>query len=170
MIEQTKFHSVFSIEGINFTVITSANGIREIILNLDYGSKKLSESIPVKPDDLNMHGIYSQLLEYFKGERKIFKPPLEIEGTEFQKRVWDELLKIPYGKTITYKELAERLGDVKSIRAAAHANGVNPLPIVIPCHRVIGSDGSLVGYGGGLHIKEKLLVLEGSRHPSLFRL
>ena len=116
-----------------------------------------------------MHNIHLQLEEYFKGERKFFDLPLEIEGTEFQKKVWNELLKIPYGETITYKELATRLGDEKVIRAAAHANGVNPLPIVIPCHRVIGSDGSLVGYGGGLRIKEKLLALEGSREPNLFQ-
>ena len=104
------------------------------------------------------------------GKRKQFDLPLEIEGTEFQKRVWNELLKIPYGKTISYKELAVRLGDEKVIRAAASANGANPLPIVIPCHRVIGSDGSLIGYGGGLEIKEKLLILEGSRQQDLFYL
>jgi methylated-DNA-[protein]-cysteine S-methyltransferase len=112
--------------------------------------------------------MHSQLTDYFKGKRKVFNLPLEIAGTEFQKKVWDELLRIPYGETISYKELAIRLGDEKIIRAAAHANGVNPLPIVIPCHRVIGSNGSLVGYGGGLHIKAKLLELEGSREPGLF--
>ncbi|MCH7724331.1 MAG: MGMT family protein, partial [Bacteroidetes bacterium] len=76
--------------------------------------------------------------------------------------------KIPFGTTISYKELAVRLGDEKVIRAAASANGANPFPIVIPCHRVIGSDGSLVGYGGGLKIKEKLLTIEGNRSPGLF--
>jgi len=168
MTDQTKYHSGFSIEGINFTVITSTNGIKEIIFNLDESSNKLKGSDFVKHDDANMYGIHSQLVEYFGGGRKNFNLSLEIMGTEFQKKVWNELLKIPYGKTITYKELAIRLGDEKVIRAAAHANGVNPLPIVIPCHRVIGSDGSLVGYGGGLHIKEKLLALEGSREPDLF--
>ena len=115
-----------------------------------------------------MHGVYSQLKEYFKGKRKEFDLPLEIEGTDFHKKVWNELLKIPYGKTISYKELAIRLGHEKVIRAAAKANGANPLPIVIPCHRVIGSDGSLVGYGGGLKIKEKLLSIEGILEPDLF--
>ena len=117
-----------------------------------------------------MFNVYTQLKEYFGGERKQFDLFLEIEGTEFQKRVWNELLKIPYGRTISYKELAVRLGDEKVIRAAASANGANPLPIVIPCHRVIGSDGSLIGYGGGLEIKEKLLILEGSRQKDLFNL
>jgi methylated-DNA-[protein]-cysteine S-methyltransferase len=115
-----------------------------------------------------MHGVYSQLKEYFKGKRKEFDLPLEIEGTDFHKKVWNELLKIPYGKTISYKELAIRLGHEKVIRAAAKANGANPLPIVIPCHRVIGSDSSLVGYGGGLKIKEKLLSIEGILEPDLF--
>jgi len=108
------------------------------------------------------------LKEYFNSDRKEFDLPLEIEGTEFYKKVWNELLKIPYGKIISYKELAIRLGDEKVIRAAAKANGANPLPIVIPCHRVIGSDGSLVGYGGGLKIKEQLLTLEGILEPNLF--
>ena len=115
-----------------------------------------------------MFGIFNQLKEYFDRKRKNFKLPLEIIGTEFQKKVWNELLKINYGETITYKELAIRLGDLKSIRAAASANGANPLPIVIPCHRVIGSNGELVGYGGGLDVKEKLLQLEGSRTLELF--
>jgi len=115
-----------------------------------------------------MHGIFEQFTEYFKGQRKKFDLPLEIVGTEFQKRVWKELEKIPYGETITYKELSIRLGDEKVIRAAASANGANPLSIIIPCHRVIGSDGSLIGYGGGLDVKEKLLQLEGSRNPDLF--
>jgi methylated-DNA-[protein]-cysteine S-methyltransferase len=93
---------------------------------------------------------------------------LEIIGTDFQKRVWKELLKIPYGETISYKELAIRLGNLKTIRASARANGANPLPIIIPCHRVIGSGGKLIGYGGGLDVKEKLLQLEGSINLELF--
>jgi len=165
---QPKYFSSFIIDNIHFTVITSSNGIRKIIFNLDKNNSKLVNTIQLKPEDPNMFNVYPQLKEYFDGERKHFDLPLEIEGTEFQKRVWNELLKIPYGRTISYKELAVRLGDEKVIRAAASANGANPLPIVIPCHRVIGSDGSLIGYGGGLEIKEKLLVLEGSRQEDLF--
>ncbi|RPI61177.1 MAG: methylated-DNA--[protein]-cysteine S-methyltransferase, partial [Ignavibacteriales bacterium] len=97
-----------------------------------------------------------------------FDVPLDIEGTDFQKRVWNELRNIPYGKTISYKTLSEKLGDVKAIRAVGKANGQNPIAIIIPCHRVIGANGSLVGYAGGLDIKEKLLHLEGALNPELF--
>jgi O-6-methylguanine DNA methyltransferase len=169
-LNQAKHYSSFIIDNIHFTVITSTNGIREIIFNIYNNNSKLVNAIQLKPEDPDMFNVYPQLKEYFSGERKHFDLPLEIEGTEFQKRVWNELLKIPYGRTISYKELAIRLGDEKVIRAAASANGANPLPVVIPCHRVIGSDGSLIGYGGGLEIKEKLLVLEGSRQRDLFYL
>lgn len=165
---QTKYYSSFIIDNIHFTVITSASGIREIIFNLEKDNSKLVNTIQLQPEDPDMFNVYPQLKEYFTSERKHFDLPLEIEGTEFRKRVWNELSKIPYGRTISYKDLAVRLGDEKVIRAAASANGANPLPIVIPCHRVIGSDGSLIGYGGGLEIKEKLLVLEGSRQEDLF--
>ena len=163
-----KYHSSFTIANIHFTVITSISGIKEIIFNLEKNIPKLVNTIQLQPEDTAMRNIYSQMKEYFDGKRKEFNLPLETEGTEFQKKVWDELIKIPFGTTISYKELAVRLGDEKVIRAAASANGANPLPIVIPCHRVIGSDGSLVGYGGGLKIKEKLLTLEGIRSPGLF--
>ena len=109
-----------------------------------------------------------KLREYFDRKRKSFNLQLEIIGTEFQKKVWNELSKIPYGETISYNQLAIKLGDKKSVRAAASANGANPLPIVVPCHRVIGSDGNLVGYGGGLDVKKKLLELEGSWSLDLF--
>jgi methylated-DNA-[protein]-cysteine S-methyltransferase len=165
---QARFYTSFKIDNIHFTIISSSNGIREIIFNVGKENPNLSNTVHLNPEDPKMFNVYPQLKEYFCGERKQFDLPLEIEGTEFQKRVWNELLKIPYGRTISYKELSVRLGDEKVIRAAASANGANPLPIVIPCHRVIGSDGSLIGYGGGLEIKEKLLVLEGSRQNDLF--
>lgn len=104
----------------------------------------------------------TELAEYFAGKRTEFTFPMDQPGTEFQKRVWNELLKIPFGKTISYHELAVRLGDPKVIRAAGTANGKNNLAIVVPCHRVIGSDGSLTGYAGGIDKKEWLLRLEGS--------
>lgn len=97
---------------------------------------------------------------YFKGQLKHFKTPIVIDGTEFQKRCWTQLKKIPYGKTISYKEEAELLGGANYARAVAGANNKNKLPIIIPCHRVIGSNGKLVGYRGGLKIKEQLLNLE----------
>lgn len=94
--------------------------------------------------------------------------PLEILGTDFQKEVCKELKKNPYGETISYNQLALRLGNKKLIRAVAAANGANPLPIIIPCHRVIGSDGNLIGYSGGLEVKRKLLELEGSWSLNIF--
>jgi len=101
-----------------------------------------------------------QLKEYFAGERQLFDLELDMIGTVFQKKVWNELLKIPYGTTISYLELARRVGDSKALRAVGGANGSNPMVIVIPCHRVIGSDGKLVGYGGGLRRKKWLLEHE----------
>ena len=98
-----------------------------------------------------------QLDAYFAGDLEAFDLPLAPHGTPFQLRVWDELTRIPYTETISYKELALRLGDVKLVRAVGLANGRNPLSIVIPCHRVIGADGTLVGYGGGLERKRWLL-------------
>lgn len=105
--------------------------------------------------------VVKQLDAYFRGELKKFDLNLDLNGTEFQKKVWRALLKIPYGKTVSYLELSKEIGDVKAIRAVASANGRNPLWIVIPCHRVIGKDGSLTGYAGGLHLKKRLLEHEG---------
>lgn len=101
-----------------------------------------------------------QLIQYFQGVRRVFEFPVDQKGTDFQLRVWYELSIIPYGKTISYLELSRRLGDLKSIRAAASANGKNKLAVVIPCHRVLGSKNDLVGYAGGLWRKRWLLDLE----------
>ena len=102
-----------------------------------------------------------QLHEYFNKQRTGFTVPLDLQGTDFQKRVWKELMNINFGKTISYLQLAVNLGDRKCIRAAGTANGRNPVCIIVPCHRVIGSNGDLVGYGGGLDKKKFLLELEG---------
>ena len=104
--------------------------------------------------------VVSQLTEYFAGRRQRFELPLAPEGTPFQQRVWRELQEVPYGVTISYGELAARIGQPTASRAVGLANGSNPLAIVIPCHRVIGANGKLTGYGGGLPIKERLLALE----------
>jgi methylated-DNA-[protein]-cysteine S-methyltransferase len=106
-----------------------------------------------------------QLKCYFRGELKKFDLPLSIKGTAFQLSVWKALRTIPYGKTISYGELAKRIGKPKASRAVGAANRCNPLPIVVPCHRVIGSDGRLTGYYGGLHLKEYLLKLETGKEP-----
>ena len=118
--------------------------------------------LPDGPVPKSLPFLKRQLEGYFSGNLRDFNIPMVAEGTEFQRRVWKELQAIPYGQAITYLELARRLGDEKCIRAAARANGANPISILIPCHRVIGSDGSLVGYGGGLDMKEFLLRLEGA--------
>jgi len=110
-----------------------------------------------------------QLQEYFNGEREQFNLKLNPQGTNFQKKVWEELQIIPFGKTVSYLELSKQLGNVKAIRAVANANGKNPLWIIVPCHRVIGSDGSLTGYAGGLHRKQWLLEHESPyKQQSLF--
>ena len=109
-----------------------------------------------------------QLQEYFYGERKNFFLPLDLHGTEFQRRVWSELLKIPFGRTVSYQYIAKKLGDKNLLRAVGNANGKNPVSIIIPCHRVIGADGDLVGYGSGLHRKKWLLEFEGAMVPKLF--
>lgn len=119
------------------------------------------------PEDLQE--VVSQLNDYFQGKRTSFDCKLNPQGTDFQKRVWSALLDIPFGKTRTYLEQAKISGDVKAIRAVAAANGKNPLWIVVPCHRVIGSDGSLTGYAGGLWRKKWLLDHENpSMQQSLF--
>jgi methylated-DNA-[protein]-cysteine S-methyltransferase len=105
--------------------------------------------------------VEKQLAEYFRGERRVFDLELAPEGTLFQQRVWAELLKIPYGATISYMELARRVGNAKASRAVGGANGSNPIWLIVPCHRVIGSNGTLTGYAGGVGIKQALLELEG---------
>jgi methylated-DNA-[protein]-cysteine S-methyltransferase len=104
--------------------------------------------------------VREQLAEYFAGERREFDVPMQLAGTAFQRRVWEELVRIPYGTTITYAELARRVGRPTAVRAVGAANGRNPISILVPCHRVIGADGKLTGYGGGVERKQWLLELE----------
>ena len=114
-------------------------------------------------DDEAFATVAGQLDEYFSGERTAFDVPLTLAGTEFQRRVWTELCAIPYGQTISYGELARRVGNPKASRAVGLANGRNPVAVIVPCHRVIAADGSLGGYGGGADRKVHLLELERSR-------
>ncbi len=101
-----------------------------------------------------------QLQEYFSGKRREFTIPLKLKGTEFRKKVWEQLQKIPFGETISYQELAERVGNYNKARAVGNANHYNPIPIIVPCHRVVRKSGDLGGFGGGLNVKEYLLKLE----------
>jgi methylated-DNA-[protein]-cysteine S-methyltransferase len=157
-----------NIDGIRFDIIISNSGVREILINRKSESDNFSDMLQISPEEQKVANVFTQLKEYFNRQRKEFDLQLEVLGTDFQKKVWDELIKIPYGETISYGELANRMGNKNLMRAVAAANGANPIPIVVPCHRVIGADGSLTGYGGGLDVKQKLLELEGSWTLSLF--
>ena len=144
-------------------IIGDADGIAVISVS-DVGSNEVSAEIP----DVLKQAV-SQLEEYFEGKRTDFDLKLNPQGTEFQQKVWRALLEIPFGKTISYMDQTKKLGDVKAIRAVASANGKNPLWIVVPCHRVIGTNGSLTGYAGGLSRKKWLLEHENpSTQQSLF--
>lgn len=150
-------------------VIASDQGLVAVLWEgEDYKRTKLSA--PVRED---LHPVLLQaeaeLKEYFENKRRIFDIPLDFKGTEFQIKVWEALLKIPYGMTKTYGELAKILGDIKAVRAVGGALNKNPISIIVPCHRVVGASGKLVGFAGGLENKSILLDLEkGFRMPSLF--
>ncbi|MFC2152510.1 methylated-DNA--[protein]-cysteine S-methyltransferase [Bacteroidota bacterium] len=137
----------------NLRIISNDSDIIKIEFTDDFYKMKM---IPVQIQDC-----INQLDEYFKGQRKEFTVRINPAGTEFQSKIWNLLLKIPFGKTTSYIDLAKQYGDEKAIRAIASANGKNPIPIIIPCHRVIGHDGSLTGYAGGLLKKQWLLEHEG---------
>jgi methylated-DNA-[protein]-cysteine S-methyltransferase len=142
-------------------IVGDENGIAVISI-LSEG--EISTSIPAVLTEA-----ITQLNDYFEGNRNEFDFKMNPSGTDFQQRVWQELLNIPFGKTMSYLDLSKKLGDVKAIRAVASANGKNPLWIVVPCHRVIGTDGSLTGYAGGLWRKKWLLEHESpSAQQSLF--
>jgi methylated-DNA-[protein]-cysteine S-methyltransferase len=149
-------------------VMTIPSPIGELSLYSD-GSRLLRIGFPEqvtelaeRRDDPILMACARQLKEYFDGTRRHFDLPLEPRGTEFQLRVWEALTQIPYGQTRSYRDIALAIGKPTAVRAVGAANGRNPLPIVVPCHRVIGSDGSLTGFAGGLEAKTRLLQLEGS--------
>ncbi len=137
------------------TLIASEGGLREIRFPIE-----VATDAPEDGDDGVLEAARRQLGEYFDGSRRDFALPLDLHGTDFQLAAWRALLQIPYGTTVSYGEQARRLGDVGKARAVGHANGRNPLPIVVPCHRVIGANGSLTGFGGGLDTKRWLLAHE----------
>lgn len=132
------------------------NGLASVLF-LENNNPQINTSIP----NILVNTI-TQLKEYFEGTRTIFNLKLNPEGTDFQKKVWSQLQEIEYGKTVSYQHIANQLGNPKVIRASASANGKNPISIIITCHRVLGSDGSLTGYAGGLHRKKWLLAHESS--------
>lgn len=133
------------------------------ILFADQGLDRFRRGVPVRDDDHPvLRAAAAQLTDYFAGERSGFDLPLDFGGTDFQRSVWAELLRIPAGETRSYAQVAQAIGRPTATRAVGAANGANPIPIIAPCHRVIGKDGSLTGFGGGLPVKERLLALEGA--------
>ena len=150
------------LDGVDLQLVTSASGIRAIEFDL----------LPVSEwprNDRNplLLEAARQLRAYFAGQLREFQLPLDVEGTDFQKRVWGQVAAIPYGETRSYLQISTAIGSPRAVRAVGAANGANPGPIVVPCHRVIGAKGKLVGYGGGLPLKQRLLELEGCTTMSL---
>lgn len=143
-------------------IVADEKGVNRIELFEEDWAKYLKINKELKEDKEVCRDVIKQLDEYFKGKRKVFDIPLSIDGTEFRKKVWKALLDIPYGETRCYQQIAEAVGNPKAVRAIGQANRSNPVPIIIPCHRVIGKNGDLVGYAGGrTNIKLKLLEIEG---------
>ncbi|KAA6455835.1 methylated-DNA--[protein]-cysteine S-methyltransferase [Acidobacteria bacterium AB60] len=152
-------------------LIASEEGLVAIFWGREKPSHAEVQLGAMRPDDGNrtLTEAERQLEEYFAGKRREFSLRLDIRGTPFQKNVWEALLGIPYGETTSYGEIAKRIGKPSASRAVGAANGQNPIPIVVPCHRVIGSTGKLTGFGGGLDVKEKLLGLESPNEPKQLR-
>ena len=148
-------------------LLLAGSGGRLEVISFSSGSKAHGPRPEWRRDDEPFHGVRRQLTEYFAGTRQVFDLPLSPAASPFQARVLDALQAIPYGETRSYRDIAVAVGDPQAVRAVGSANGRNPLPIVIPCHRVIGSSGSLTGFGGGLETKRFLLDLE-RRHSGLF--
>ncbi len=138
-------------------------GLKRIMLpsadQLQQLRQECKEDTLIENREINKNAI-RQLQQYFKGERKQFSLSLDLRATKFQKKVLKAVQKVPYGTTRSYKDIAEKIGTPKAVRAVGNANRTNPLPIIIPCHRTIGSDGSMTGYGGGIELKRKLLEFE----------
>ena len=146
-------------------LLLAGDGERLMVISFPSGHKRREAESDWTHDPTPFAEAIAQLRSYFSGELKDFSLPLDAKGTAFQRSVWDALLQIPYGATASYGEIAQRIGRPKASRAVGAANGDNPLPIVVPCHRVIGSSGKLTGFGGGLDVKAKLLELERENRP-----
>ncbi len=140
-------------------LIASEKGLQSILFTKKNRTLTTQVSTSKKVDQI-LKDTVTQLTEYFSGKRKKFNLKLDLQGTAFQNQVWKELLNIPFGKTLSYKDVAQNIQKPKAVRAVGTANGRNPICIVIPCHRVIAADGTMGGYSGGLPLKKKLLALE----------
>ncbi len=154
------FQGVVSWEELSFGLVASEQGLSAVILPYAWqGAQHPAHGLPENPSLLEPY--CHAFEEYFRGIRDPWDLPLDITGTSFQKEVWRALCHIPYGTTLSYGALAQMVGRPRAVRAVALAVGKNPLPVVLPCHRVVGYDGTLTGYRGGLRLKERLLALEG---------
>lgn len=151
-------------EGWQIGLVADGDGIRRICLK-----GPVDREAQEQPDFPLLQALAAQLRSYFRGELRAFTIPLSPQGTPFQVRVWEALARIPYGETRSYRQIAQELGNPQAVRAVGAANGANPLPIVVPCHRVIGSNGKLTGFGGGLPLKRYLLDLETYQGSTLPR-
>ncbi len=167
-IRENLYHSTFDIAGIHFDAFSTIKGISKLYLNANPDKFKDIKKTKLHPDDPFMFNLYNELKEYFNHQRKKFDIMLDIKGTPFQKRVWKQLQKIPFGEIVSYKYIAVKIRQPKAFRAVGHANALNPVAIIIPCHRVVNVNGNLCGYAAGLSIKEKLLELEGCKSLDLF--
>ena len=142
-------------------LVATDQGLSHLLFDQQVGEDLESDGDEVEADDHPvLAAATAQLAEYFAGRRQEFDIPLDLTGTEFQRAAWSALANVPFGETRSYRQQAEAIGRPKAVRAIGAANGKNPVPIVLPCHRIVGSDGSLTGYGGGLPIKEYLLKHE----------
>jgi methylated-DNA-[protein]-cysteine S-methyltransferase len=145
------------VDGLTLRLVSSDSGLRAIDFRLGAPQGSRTGTHPIAMEAAR------QLRAYFAGQLRRFDLPLDMQGTPFQLAVWRELERIPYGETRSYSQIAAAIGAPRAVRAVGAANGANPIPIVVPCHRVIGASGKLVGYGGGLPLKKRLLELEGAR-------
>lgn len=151
----------------DYYIAVTSQGVVEITLGLDSlddlqakFAKKVKQAEWIHSVE-HVAPYKQQLDEYFNGERDVFDMPLDLRGTEFQKKVWNAIYQVPFGKTCSYQDIAEAIGNPKAVRAVGTATGKNPVPIVVPCHRIITSSGTLGGFGGGLPLKVELLKIEG---------
>ena len=149
-------HAVLSVSGLHLLEFADRPGLARRIETLE----ATLVHAPVVASDLSIETLATQLEEYFMGQRRSFPIKLAMAGSPFQMQVWRALLKIPYGETLQYAAIAHKLGKPNASRAVGHANGANPVSIIVPCHRLVGSDGKLHGYGGGIQRKRALLQLE----------
>ena len=152
-----KKYYIYDFDVIGKLTITEEN---DFITNIDFEGTYEENKNAILEESKLIRKAYSQLKEYFEGSRKKFDLPIKADGTAFQSSCWNEFIKIPYGNTRSYKQIAESVGSPKACRAVGMAANRNPIEIIIPCHRILGADGALVGFGGGLKIKEYLLSLE----------